>query len=86
MGQALHLFSRHATTEDIVGQTRQRLPEPSDPRAECSGIDPEPGPVCLVFLYRRVLEIEIADPGPLERAKRPRRLPEVLPCLRSSRF
>ena len=32
----------------------------------------------LVFLYKQVLQIELGDFGPMERAKRPRRLPTVL--------
>ena len=32
----------------------------------------------LVFLYKHVLQIELGDFGPMERAKRPQRLPTVL--------
>jgi integrase len=32
----------------------------------------------LIFLYEQVLEIELADIGPLDRADRPKRLPTVL--------
>jgi len=32
----------------------------------------------IVFLYRKVLDIEIGDFGPFDRAKRPKRLPTVL--------
>jgi len=32
----------------------------------------------LIFLYEQVLDLELADIGPLDRADRPKRLPTVL--------
>ncbi len=36
-------------------------------------------PNALVFLYRNVLKIELGDFGHIERAKKPKNLPEVTP-------
>ena len=39
----------------------------------------------IVFLYKHVLRIELGDFGPMERAKRPKRLPTVLTQVETSR-
>ena len=40
----------------------------------------------IVFLYKKVLKIELGDFGPMERAKRPKRLPIVLTKAEVSRI
>lgn len=40
----------------------------------------------IVFLYKQVLKIDLGDFGPMERAKRPKRLPNVLTKTEVSRI
>jgi site-specific recombinase XerD len=40
----------------------------------------------IVFLYKQVLKIDLGDFGPMERAKRPKRLPTVLTKAEVSRI
>jgi integrase len=40
----------------------------------------------IVFLYKKVLKIDLGDFGPMERAKRPKRLPTVLTKAEVSRI